>query len=42
MGPGTAGEDFKTVLDVLDWVRRGVVLVHKNTRAKGTSQWEAS
>lgn len=37
MGPGTAGEDFKTILDVLEWIRRGVVLVHKNTRAKGTS-----
>ena len=33
-----AGEDFKTVLEVLDWIRRGVVLVHKDTRAKGTSQ----
>ena len=38
MGPGTAGEDFKTVLEVLDWIRRGVVLVDKNTRAKGTKQ----
>lgn len=38
MGPGSAGEDFKTVLDALDWLRRGVVLVHKDTRAKGTSQ----
>jgi hypothetical protein len=38
MGPGTAGEDFKTVLQLLDWVRRGVVLVHKDTKAKGTSQ----
>jgi len=38
MGPGTAGEDFKTVLQMLDWVRRGVVLVHKDTKAKGTSQ----
>lgn len=33
-----AGDDFKTVLDVIDWIRRGVVLVHKDTRAKGTSQ----
>ena len=38
MGPGTAGEDFKTALQLLDWVRRGVVLVHKDTKAKGTSQ----
>lgn len=31
MGPGNAAKDFATVLDVLDWLRRGVVLVHKNT-----------
>ncbi|MFN9248633.1 MAG: hypothetical protein ACK6DS_16340, partial [Planctomycetota bacterium] len=31
-----AGDDFKSLLEVLDWVRRGVVLVHKDTRAKGT------
>lgn len=37
MGPGGSGEDFDTLLDVVDWLRRGVVLVHKNTRAKGTS-----
>jgi hypothetical protein len=37
MGPGGSGEDFNTLLDVVDWVRRGIVLVHKNTRAKGTS-----
>ncbi len=36
MGPGTAGEDFKHVLEVIDWVRQGVVLVHKDTPAKGT------
>jgi 5-methylcytosine-specific restriction protein B len=38
MGPGSTGGDFKHVLDVLDWIRQGVVLVHKDTRAKGTSQ----
>lgn len=37
MGPGTAGGDFKHVLEVLDWLRQGLVLVHKETRAKGTS-----
>jgi hypothetical protein len=37
MGPGTSREDFETILDVFDWVRRGVVLVHKDTKAKGTS-----
>jgi hypothetical protein len=38
MGPGTAGEDFKHILEVLDWIRQGLVLVHKDTKAKGTSQ----
>jgi hypothetical protein len=32
-----AGDDFPSLLDVLDWVRRGVVLVHKDTRPKGKS-----
>ena len=38
MGPGNAGEDFPHVLDVMDWVRQGIVLVHKDTKAKGTVQ----
>ncbi len=38
MGPGTAGGDFKNILEVLDWLRHGLVLVHKDTKAKGTSQ----
>lgn len=38
MGPSATGDDFRTVLQVLDWVRRGVVLVHKDTRPKGLSQ----
>lgn len=38
MGPGSSGEDFKNLLAVLDWIRQGVVLVHKNTRAKGTTK----
>ena len=38
MGPGTGGGDFKHILEVVDWLRQGVVLVHKDTRAKGTSQ----
>jgi len=38
MGPGSSGEDFKNVLMVLDWVRQGLVLVHKDTRAKGISK----
>ncbi len=38
MGPGSAGEDFKTVLHLLDWVHRGVVLVHKDTGPKGKTQ----
>jgi len=31
------GGDFKTVLDVIDWIRHGVVVVHKDTRKKATS-----
>lgn len=38
MGPGSSGEDFKNILAVLDWLRHGLVLVHKDTRAKGTSK----
>jgi hypothetical protein len=38
MGPGTSGDDFKHVLEVVDWIRQGVVLVHKDTKAKGISQ----
>jgi hypothetical protein len=38
MGPGTEGGDFKHLLEVLDWLRQGLVLVHKDTKAKGTSQ----
>jgi hypothetical protein len=38
MGPGTAGEDFKHVMEVIDWARQGLVLVHKDTKAKGVSQ----
>jgi hypothetical protein len=34
MGPGT---EFRHVLDVLDLIRQGIVLVHKDTKAKGTS-----
>ncbi len=37
MGPGSNGSDFATVLDVFDWLRRGVVLVHKNTLPQATS-----
>ena len=37
MGPGSSSDDFPTILSVLDWVRQGLVLVHKNTKAKGTS-----
>jgi hypothetical protein len=33
-----AGNDFKTILEVLDWIRQGVVLVHKDTLPKGISQ----
>ena len=29
--------DFKDIFKVLDWVRQGVVLVHKDTAALGTS-----
>jgi len=35
MGPGNYAEDFADVLDVFDWVRKGLVLVHKETNAKG-------
>jgi hypothetical protein len=38
MGPGTSGGDFKGLLEVLDWLRQGLVLVHKDTRAKGIMQ----
>lgn len=30
-------DDFPTILDVVEWLRRGVVVVHKDTKAKGTS-----
>ena len=36
MGPGSSGGDFSHFLEVLDWIRQGVVLVHKDTKAKGT------
>ncbi len=36
MGPHSG--DFKHLLEVLDWLRQGLVLVHKDTTAKGTSQ----
>lgn len=35
MGRGST-VDFKNVLEVLDWVRHGLVLVNKDTGAKGT------
>ena len=38
MGPGTACDDFGHVLEVVDWVRQAIVLVHKDTKAKGVSQ----
>jgi hypothetical protein len=38
MGPGSSGKDFPNLLSVLDWIRQGVVLVYKDTRAKGTSK----
>jgi hypothetical protein len=38
MGPGGTGRDFRDLLVVLDWLRQGLVLVHKDTRAKGTSE----
>jgi hypothetical protein len=31
------GKDFRDVLEVLDWIRQGIVLVHKDTRAPGGS-----
>ena len=37
MGIGTS-KDFKNVLEVLDFVRQGVVLVHKDTSSPGTSK----
>jgi hypothetical protein len=38
MGPGSEADDgFKEILEVLDWIRQGIVLVHKDTRAKGQS-----
>jgi hypothetical protein len=36
MGKGTTN-DFRDVLEVFDWLRQGVVLVHKDTRAPGTA-----
>ncbi|MBW3600071.1 MAG: hypothetical protein KY475_22710 [Planctomycetes bacterium] len=38
MGRGNASQDFRNLLEVLEWLRHGLVLVHKNTPAKGTSQ----
>ena len=38
MGPGGSGREFKDLLVVLDWLRQGLVLVHKNTGAKGGSE----
>ena len=38
MGPGSSGEDFKNLLSVLDWVRQGVVLVHKDTSSSARSR----
>jgi len=38
MGPGNYGGDFKDILEVLDWLRQGLVLVHKDTGAKGKLQ----
>jgi 5-methylcytosine-specific restriction enzyme B len=32
------GKDFENVLEVLDLIRMGVVIVHKDTKPKGTSQ----
>ncbi|MGA2618748.1 MAG: hypothetical protein ABSF26_14130 [Thermoguttaceae bacterium] len=31
------GNDFKDIFNVLDWVRQGLVLVHRDTLALGTS-----
>jgi hypothetical protein len=38
MGPGGSGREFKDLLTVLDWIRQGIVLVHKNTGPKGTGK----
>ena len=38
MGRGSTNSDFRHVLEVVDWVRQGVVLVHKDTPAKATVQ----
>ena len=38
MGPGSTSGDFKNLLAVLDWIRQGVVLVHKDTKAKGIAK----
>ena len=38
MGPGSTGGDFKNVLEVLDWIRQGLVLVHKDTRPMAKSK----
>jgi hypothetical protein len=35
MGPGSVGGGFDNLLPILDWIRQGVVLVHKNTAGKG-------
>jgi hypothetical protein len=32
------GKDFKNILEVLDWIRLGVVLVHKDTKEKGIAK----
>lgn len=37
MGPGASKADFRDILSVLDWLHRGVVLVHKDTKALATS-----
>jgi len=41
MGPGGISREFKDLLSVLDWIRRGVVLVNKNVGSLGggTSQF---
>lgn len=37
MGPGN-GSDFPDLMEVLDWIRQGLVLVHKDTPAMGQSR----
>ncbi|GAB4138940.1 MAG: hypothetical protein Tsb009_07510 [Planctomycetaceae bacterium] len=37
MGPGALKADFADILSVLDWLRVGVVLVHKDTKALAKS-----